>query len=502
MHQETLALVRDALRKADAGELKKSWTQSGSATTGLTYYNLEAPSKSLYPVLTPLRNTIPRVDAMAGGGAGIQANWKAVTAINTSLLTAGVSEGNRGGVVSTSTADYFAAFKGLGLEDWVSFEADYSAQGFEDVKARATRGLLESLMLQEERILLGGNTSVLLGTTPTPSLSDLAASGGTLAFNVQHRVICVALTLQGWMRSTVAGGVSLEYTKTNADGTTDTVGGGGGAISTAATVTTSNDSLNTHSIAATVTAVRGAVAYAWYLGTTAGTERLAQITFINSAKLTAINGAGQLASALPAGDKSLNSLEFDGLMYIAYKSGSNAYFKTMDTGTAGTGTPLTSDQRGGIVELDEALQSMWDNYRLSPTTIWVSSQEAKNIGNKILEGNASAAQRFTFQVNQAGVIGGTSPKGYLNKFGMTGAVEIPIKQHPNLPFGTIVLTSESIPYPLSNVQDVYRVLTRKEYYQMEWPLRTRRYEYGVYCDEVLQHYFPPSIGIITNIANG
>jgi hypothetical protein len=33
-------------------------------------------------------------------------------------------------------------------------------------------------------------------------------------------------------------------------------------------------------------------------------------------------------------------------------------------------------------------------------------------------------------------------------------------------------------------------------------LHSRRYEYGVYADEVLQHYFPPSLALITNIGNG
>jgi hypothetical protein len=52
------------------------------------------------------------------------------------------------------------------------------------------------------------------------------------------------------------------------------------------------------------------------------------------------------------------------------------------------------------------------------------------------------------------------------------------------------------------VQNVYQMKTRKEYYQIEWPLRTRKYEYGVYADQVLQHYFPPSVGFITNIGKG
>ena len=40
---------------------------------------------------------------------------------------------------------------------------------------------------------------------------------------------------------------------------------------------------------------------------------------------------------------------------------------------------------------------------------------------------------------------------------------------------------------------------RRDYYQLEWPLKTRKYEYGVYFDGVLQNYFPPAFGMITNI---
>jgi hypothetical protein len=43
---------------------------------------------------------------------------------------------------------------------------------------------------------------------------------------------------------------------------------------------------------------------------------------------------------------------------------------------------------------------------------------------------------------------------------------------------------------------------RQDYYQIEWPPHARRYETGVHADEVLQHYFPPSMAVISNIAAG
>lgn len=100
---ETLALIKASQQSPD-GALAKAWTQGASATTGIVAYNLEAPSKKLYPVITPLRNELPRVKATGG----TQANWKAVTAINTAKVRPGVSDGNRGGVISTTTADYSA----------------------------------------------------------------------------------------------------------------------------------------------------------------------------------------------------------------------------------------------------------------------------------------------------------------------------------------------------------------------------------------------------------
>ena len=138
-----------------------------SATSGLTYYDLELGAKFLYPLLTPLRNEIPRVS----GKGGIQANWRAVTGVNTTGLRIGVSGGNRGGVQAVSTQDYTAAYKGIGIETSVDFEAQYAGMGFDDVKAIGAKVGLEACMLGEELLILGGNTSVALGTTPTPSLA-------------------------------------------------------------------------------------------------------------------------------------------------------------------------------------------------------------------------------------------------------------------------------------------------------------------------------------------
>jgi hypothetical protein len=466
--------------------LKSTFNQSSSPTTGLTAYSLEAGAKVLYPVLTPLRNMIPRV----GGGEGTQANWKAITGINTTNMSAGVSEGNRGGVISVTTADYLAAFKGIGFESSASMEAQYAGQGFDDIKARAAKVGLQSLMIAEEKMIISGNGSLALGTTPTPSLSA-STTGGTLPTSTQS-VICVALTASGYARNTLAAGLVPSYNRTNADSSSDTINGGTAQKSAAATVGVTGA---TGSVTATVAAVRGAAAYAWYWGV-AGSELLGAITTVPVILIKTTATGTQNASAMPSTDNSTNGLDYDGIITQVLKSGSGGYWKDLG------GATLTGNGSGGIVEFDTFLQNQWDVWRLNPDTIWVSSQQAGNISSKILTGGVNSSLRFNISAEQGALGGGIVASGYRNTFGLDGATMLNIKQHPYLTPGTILFTQGELPYPMADINNIWQIKTRQEYYQIEWPLRTRRYEYGVYADEVLQGYAPFSCGVITGVGVG
>ena len=495
---ETLELMKAAQGTSD--DLIKSFVQPGSATTGLQAYNLEAPSKKMYPILTPLRNEIPRV----GGGYAIQANWKSITNINVANVRAGVGEGQRGGVINYTLQENFAAFRGFGLENNVTFEANYASKNFEDVKALAVQQTLEATMVQEERLILGGNTSVAMGTTPTPAASG-ATTGGALP-SATYSLICVALGLQAYLDTVgVNNGSTGQYfdaatatvpgviVRTNADGSTSTFGGGSAQKSAAQSVAVGG-SVTTGLVTATVGAVNGAVGYAWFFGA-AGAEKLVACTNVNSVSISAVPAVGaQAASTLAASDNSTSTLDFDGLLYQAFKPGSNAYIKTMATGNSG----LTSDGAGGVVEFEEAFLSFYNKYRLSPDVVYVSSQELLSITKKIVANGGAPLLRLTMAAdNQGSIQAGVVVGQYLNK--ITGT-QVAVRIHPNMPAGTVLFKTNKLPYPMSNVTNVTQMLMRQDYYQLEWPLKTRRYEYGVYADGVLQNYAPFSLGVITNIA--
>src|SRR5271157_1070269 len=276
--QETLGLMKDSLAK------------TVTVSTGLSAYDLQAPAKNLYPIVTPLRNSLPRVGRINPGDA---ARWRTITSITGSGYDAmgWVPEGQRTASMSYSAQSQVVPYLTLGEEDTVTFEAEAAAQGFEDLNATATLRLLQKTMRKEETALLGGNTSLALGTPAAPTLSA-SGSGATLPAGT-YSVIVVALTFEGWKNSSVSGGVATSKTITGNDGNTYTLNGGSSNRSANATqAVTSGQTLS-----ATASVIPGAVAYAWFVGA-AGAETLQAITTINSAIFSAPLLSGQQAATL------------------------------------------------------------------------------------------------------------------------------------------------------------------------------------------------------------
>jgi hypothetical protein len=491
--QDTLDLVKGALSTPDDRIAKTI-----SAATGLVAYDLQAPAKNLYPFVTPIRNVLPRI----GGGTGSATNWRQVTALVGSGFDAmgWVPEGQRSGQMSYSTESKSAAFVTLGEEDAASYEAISAGRHFEDIQARMTFRLLQKLMLKEEMAILGGNASLQLGTPATPVLSA-SGSGATLPA-ATYSVRVVALTVEGYQNSALATGVATTKTINGADGKTFVLSGGSSQKSANATQAVTLG----QTLFASITALQGAVAYAWYVGP-AGSETLQAITTINSASFAAPLAAGRQAVSDIAADNSANpNYAYDGLLTSALKAGSNAYVSVLPTGTAGTGTPLSASGRGSVDEIDAMFQQMWDRYQVSPTVLYVNVQELKNITAKVLSNASGPLLRY--QVSGDGNPYDLAAAGavsfYFNPFTLNGGLRIPVRIHPRVPPGTIIGWAENLPvqYQSNEVPNVAEIKTRQDYYQIDWPVVTRQRQVGVYAEEVLAVYAPFAMGVITNIGNG
>jgi hypothetical protein len=483
--QDTLGLMKDSLAK------------TVTVSTGLTAYDLQAPAKNLYPTITPLRNSLARVARLNPGDA---AHWRSIFAtIGSGFDAMGwVPEGQRSASMSYSATSITLPYVTLGEEDTVTFEAEAAAQGFEDINATATLRILQKTMRKEETALLGGNTSLALGTPGAPTLTA-SGTGATLPGQT-YSVIVVGLTFEGYRNSSLSGGVAATKTITGNDGNTYTLNGGSSMRSANVTQAVTFG----QTLFATAPIINGAVAYAWYVGP-AGSETLQAITTINSAAFSAPLATGQQAASVVTADNSRNpGLAFDGLLTDGFNPATASFVQALASGPAGTGTFLTPSGRGSIAEIDNMLMQMWNNYRLSPTVIYVNAQEQKNITAKCLTNasgplvryNVDASQSAPYEFTASGVV-----RWYYNPF--TG-VEIPMPVHPDLPPGTILAYCERLPawYQSNETPNVAEVLTRRDYYRVDWPVRTRRREFGVYTEEVLAIYASFGIGILTNIGNG
>src|SRR5258708_15320078 len=95
MFEDVTQQTIDLLNKMPAnGALSKTTV---AQVLGLNAFDLRGPAVNLFPVLTPLRNTLPREISQQGDTA---TRWKAITGVNTAInpiLTAGRPARRRGG---------------------------------------------------------------------------------------------------------------------------------------------------------------------------------------------------------------------------------------------------------------------------------------------------------------------------------------------------------------------------------------------------------------------
>jgi hypothetical protein len=502
--QEQAASVIDLLKMT--GQRSSRVTRDVTTSLGIKNYDLQRPEKVTKAWWFPLSRMTPNVP----GDGDTATHWIRVTGVNTAIVEGGVPEGQRSILSTTTTDTDSASYISLGLEDAVTFEARDAAQGFTDLRARTGMRLMLSVQEQKERMIYGGNgTLIALGTPTLGSPADVA-TGGNFAYNTEYYVVVVALTPQGLRYAQAKGigagsGVPIPATVTGPDGFTYTVGYGASQPSSAGNVTTANDSNNTHAITCTVTQIPGAAGYAWYVGLNDTTTcYLNAITTINSVKITNKVTTGQHVDQVTASDNSKNPYVSDGLLSYAFTYGQ---VTAMATGTAGTGTGLTADGAGGIVEINTMLQDLWDNTRVSPQFMVMSSQEINNVYTKSLSGGSAPIFRFNIDAGDTAPLTlGRVVGSYLNRFTVDGGNLVQVILHPDAVKGTILFGASMVPgqlFPSSELGQLFEWHQPEggQIAQTEWPLRTRKYETGIYERGVLAHYFPATLGVITNVGN-
>jgi hypothetical protein len=516
--QATLAAMNRVLETGAEGNrvIKAGYTANATSTQGIQGYDLSPIVLTLYPFLAPFSHGVglpgaegPAYVARDATGFGTGPNWKAYLTIDSTFIAPGVSEGNRNATQTPTMADYSGTYKGYGMEHQVTDEAYYAGSGFVDLLARAQVENLQSSFLKEEWLDLFGNTTttgIALGTANTPTGTLTAGGSMTAQANVCY---AVGLTGMGWYynqqgsAAAVTAGVKTQYTRTNADGSTDVIYPGHGIKSAeSAAVTTASTNL---SVTWKILPKRGELAWAWFVGLTGAANcKLAAITSVPKFVQTVDAAGTQLANVADLGvDNSQNALDYDGAFTQISKSGSNGYFKIMGDTVAG-GAKLTPDGLGGIVEIDNANLDRFVNYKLGIDTWWVNAQQARDIQKLILSNAAGTDHGIAtvfYPANIASattITGGNGGPEFSYKNTATGMMQR-IKTHPWIPAGTMLGTSQTIPYMNNNVPAVWKKKLRKEWYSEMWPKTSRKQQFGQYADGLLQLLVPFANMVIVGI---
>jgi hypothetical protein len=494
MFGQDMTRIEELIAKA-TGQIASKATISTS--TNIAAYDLEPLLKQVYPVLAPFRNKyLPRTVSPIGGTAH---NAKRLTAINPASGGMGIAEGLRGASIAVTEQDFSAIFRTVGQEADITFEAEDLARGFDDAMAIRTVSLFNSNLMEEERLVLfgnggnitvaGGSAQTALGTPTAPTLTNNGGATGTVAAATYYAWV-VALTYNGLRFSSVANGVQTQITRPNNDGSTTTTNGGSSNVSAQ-----SNSVVLAApgSLAMSCTAVAGAFGYAWFVGTAKASAYLAGVTPVNTFTLTAPPVGTQAATAITA-DNSIDSYVFDGLLTQIQQSGSGAYFKSLD------GANLTSSSAAGIMEIDAALLSLYDNYKLGPQVLMVDAGTAQSINRKVIAAGGAPLFRFNVSGDKGGILDVTANSmvgTYLNPF--TGEL-IKLETHPWFPQGTILGLTLELPYTTPNVPKPYKLIPRvADWREFEWPLVSRKRVHGQYLTAALIAYTPWAFFLLQNV---
>lgn len=476
--------------------IAKAQTTGILESTGAYSYDLTGIVR-LIPVVTPLRNAIPRQASPNGSPFAI---WRAFMNINNQQPRATPGMDYAGNEVLFAEQDFQAAYQPIALANIVTQDAVDTAKGLYDPYAEGTFQTLNQVMIAEDKLLMGGQ-SFALPIPGTITVSNLT-TGGSIASSTTIFLAVAARTASNFYY----GGNSR-----------------GKAVGSAITTTGS-----TSSLVASIAAVKGAVAYDWFFssngGTTyfyAGTTTTATFTFLSTLAAAATVGSlalPDLSTILPtlnlaADNGSAQAAESNGL--IATLTGdynATGQFVTPGTGTAngavfvdGGGAALTL-AGGSVTQIENLFAALWNSVKCSPTALMMNAVQAQEIANLVLGGSAATTFLTTDKDNRISTTAGGRVGQIVNT--PAGGITVPIEVHVSLPPGTIIARTDRVPFPQSNISATLAVRTLRDYSQFDYPAARvantlgggPRKEFEIRSIQTLINRAPVSMGILTNIS--
>lgn len=475
-----------------SAELGRNISLTSPLSSGFVPFDLLAPSRLIYPVYSPMRNKLPRT-----AGQGTSRRVKYVNAISGSRTGGSTGASTRWSIGefpsgggfgnwpnqlpsagSQSANDFNVDYHFFGLSESLTWLAQFSGQGFEDISALANLILLQEAMIAEEDAIFSG-TGTDVETPGTPSLSERTPSSAETALTGITDNVFVKVTALNYYGETVASTAGELSDFTTGD-VVDVV----------------------------ISPARGAFQYNIYAttGSSAGTYYLQNSSPVGCTKYTLGSGALVTSGTEPPSSDSGTggSNDFEGLMSIL-DGHAITDADIYPSGYSGVGVNKSA---AGILSLGTVypvLYNLWDQgstadgvagaYRANPAELICEGSDAGRLATDLLTNNAdaSAYRAFISQDEVGGIRTGAAVSEMQNP--ITRAV-VKILVHPWLTQGTAFLMSYTLPMPWSNVTNTFEMVMVQDLLSVAWPVIDATFRYSIFEYGSLIAYAPQYSSVI------
>jgi hypothetical protein len=456
-------------------DIQKEITLTSPLSSSFAAFDLEAPSKLLTPRPTPLRNRIPRkkgvgtshrvkrVLGYTGTGTGGQGQiWPGISESTQNNFAGGGStplELIRGPQISYTADDLILPYNSYSLSDQVSFDANFSGMGYQDLRQLSSTSTLYATMLMEERMMLmaRGTASGYSGAIAAPTAlvaSSPAASGSQTAL-----------------------AAAVYYVYITADAGISANGFGESIVSAVASETVASGDVLSVSFTGSV----GALGYNVYVGTATGTANCKLVGTVKGGTTVIVQGAS--ATNLPANnfafsttgaaasranaDTSAYATGYDGILptvlgpNTGFNNAINAAFSTSNPG----------------VEFQTVFANLYQNVKADPDIVLMNGNDRKQLSDAIKNGSTANYRLVINQPGESGTTYGSIVTGLQNE--VTGkAVDLMV--HPWLNSGVAPVLSWTLPIPDTQVSDVWANFLVQDYMGIQWPVTQFTYDFSTY----------------------
>lgn len=488
----------ELLTKETLEILKKAQTSGLFVSTGVQGVDLSG-LVSLVPVNVPARNNTSAFPRVIAGEGSQTATWRSLLNVNSSQTDAAVGVDYAGSLTILSEQDCFATYKPLAKAGRVTLDAVAVARNYADALAVSEIQTLNQLFIFQDLHIINGQAWAL-GTPAGPITFTQATTGGTIAAST---AVYVGVCARSGANYFIGGGNSPALVN---------------HVTTASTT-------STNTVTASIPAVKGAVAYDWYVGTSS-TQYYYTTTTVASATFTFVPTAAQALpttlpllsstaapSTAPTADTSNSANWYNGVIASTLGDYGSTGPVTPGTGTGsgavfidnGGNAPALSG--GGIDILDTINDKIWANVQLSPTAYMVNSLQGDEISKLILAGGSSYTYLPPTDADaRTNLAGGGFIGRYINR--AAGGVPVPIEVHPRVAPGTIIARTDRVPFPGSNIGSVFEVRCQYDTMRFDYAANYNpgslgggpRYDYEIRSMELLVNRAPVAQAIACNIA--